>query len=60
MILEIREASWSAPVLWRFASRQYARQIQHELFASTTVQESPVRNGKVFTRYGLADLTGAA
>jgi hypothetical protein len=25
MIPEKREASWSAPVLWRFARRQYAR-----------------------------------
>jgi hypothetical protein len=32
MIIEIREAFWSAPVLWRFARRRNAREISAEAF----------------------------
>jgi hypothetical protein len=34
MILEIREASWSAPVFWRFARSRNVREIPRELLCA--------------------------
>jgi len=34
MIIEIREASWTAPALWRFARKRKIRRISAELFCA--------------------------
>jgi hypothetical protein len=60
MIPEIREAFWSAPVLWRFASRRNVREISactsEKRWRATAVQDA----GASFGDYGIREASWSA